>query len=260
MTIDLRDVTDYAPLDAHFPECVQAFEDLGFVRLGRMAIVHAAGLEKVASFFPKPYRQELMQMKAIPPTVLASADGSAFVLVDWWCGMPDVRLRTVLTTGAIVETKRSWEVTPVWLSSERKLARSFVLGEEQCRLAGRGRDIEVASGDPAMLWRAHQTHVSAYKDQHDGTPIAHREMAQALAMSTRLTVHAISTERRWAWLQIAFHVILIGFVLTSVWIASAAGIGVALVVFAVEILATRSVSRWLLVWMRYERRLRPRFA
>lgn len=260
MQIDFRDVTDYAPSAVHFPDCVRAFEDLGFVRLGRMAIVRVPAMDAVARFFPKPHRNELVQMKAIPPTVLASADGSSFVLVDWWWGMPEVRLRTVLTTGGIVETRRSWDVPPVWLSSEKKLAQSLVLSDEQCRSAGRGRDIQVATGDPAVLWRAHQMHVNAYLEEHDGKPIAHREMAQALNMSTRLCIHDRRIELQMAWLQIAFHIMLFGFIVTSVWVTAAVGMGAALVVLAVEILAIRSVSRRLLMWIRYERRLRPRFA
>lgn len=260
MQIDFRDVTDYAPSAVHFPDCVRAFEDLGFVRLGRMAVVRVAGMDVVARWFPEPHRHELIQMKGIPPTVLAAPDSSAFVLVDWWWGMPEVRLRTVLTTGAIVETRRAWDVPPVCISSEKKLAQSFVLDDEQCRSAGRGRDIRVAIGDPAVLWRAHQMHVNAYLEKHDGKPIAHREMVQALNMSTRLCIHDRRIELRWAWLQIAFHIMLFGFIVTSVGVTLAVGMGAALVVLAVEILAIRSVSRRLLMWIRYERRLRPSFA
>ena len=195
--VEFRDATENAPPDLHFPYYVQAFQDLRFVRLGRMARVMVAGLDEIARYYPEPHRDAFIQMKAIPQTVLAAPDGSAFVLVDWWWGNPEVRLRTVLSTGAVVETRRSWDVPPVWLSRDRWTKR-FVLGDEQRRSAARGRDIRVVAGSPAALWRAHQMHVDEYRQKNGGKPIADLEMVGALNLSSRLAAHDVRVTFRTA--------------------------------------------------------------
>ena len=44
--------------------------------------------------------------------MLAAPDASAFVGVDWFYGMPSVRLRSLLADGRLVETQRAWDRMP----------------------------------------------------------------------------------------------------------------------------------------------------
>lgn len=258
--VNFRDVTDYVPAEMHFPDLVRGFEDLGFVRLGRMARVSVPGLHVQAKHYPEPHRRTFIEMKTIPLTVLAAPDGSAFVLVDWWWGMPEVRVRTALTTGAVVETRRTWDAPPVWPSIEAKVSKTYVLHEEQCQWAARGRDIRVAGGGPAELWHAHQVHVAAYLATHHGMPDAHREMPQAVKLSDRVAIHDIRTVRQGRLHAIALAITLAGLCVTCMWIAVAFGLVQMLVFFAVVVLPIYIGTPRLLLWLKYKRRLRPRFA
>lgn len=259
--VDFRDVTADAPVQLHFPAYVRGFEELGFVRLGRVGrIIRPGGYESVARRYPVTQRATLLRMTEIPPTVLAAADRSAFVVVDWWWGMPEVRLRTALTTGAVVETRRAWDTAPVWRSCDARGAHRFVLAAEQCQWAAEGHEIHLVAGDACALWRAHQRHVDAYRQTHGGELAAHEEITQAVELSRRLAAHDLRVQRRKAVVQLAalgmvFAVLVAGVLLSSlVWLWGS------LLVPAVAVLVLPWLCPTLGIWVRYERRLRPKFA
>src|SRR3954452_23210037 len=143
------------------PDVVAGFEQLGFSRLGRLSRVAQDEVWRWAATYPRERRDELIAHLSLPPVVLGAPDGSAFITVGWWWGMPDVRLRTALSDGSVVETVRQWDQVPVPPRAHGRIYRLGDLQQEQLLLntpAG-GRSVALAQGAPADLWREHQLHV-----------------------------------------------------------------------------------------------------
>lgn len=261
LSVDFQDVSADAPKDVHFPDVVQGFEALGHVRLGRLRrVVRPGGRDRVARAYPEEHRPVLLARSDVPPVVLAAPDASAFAMVDWWWGMPEVRLRTALTTGHVVETRRAWDWAPVWPRALAPAARHLCPAGEQRRSQARGRGVRLAAGDPAALWQAHLDHVEHYRRVHGGAPVPHRDLEQAAALSRRLAVHDLRTETRRAQLNLALVLTWVALVSLLLVLTAAAGGGVLLLVPAVVIGVMVLALRRLTARLRYWAVVRPPFA
>jgi hypothetical protein len=180
-----------------FPEIVMAFEELGFVRVGRLRRSDPGGLWREAAVYPRPVRTDYVSHRAVPSVVLAAPDRSAFVTVTWWWGMPDVRIRTALTDGAVVETVRAWDRSPVPPRGHRRIYRDGDLRQEQllANAPAGGRRMALASGEAPDLWTAHRRSVSEASVDTGADAALHEDMAGALALSNRLARHHVACHR-----------------------------------------------------------------
>jgi hypothetical protein len=185
------DGSDSAPPTVEFPEVVDAFESVGFTRLGRLGRAASGEVWRWAATYPRDRRDEFAAHLTVPPVVLRAPDGSAFAGVGWWWGMPNVQLRTTLDDGSVVETLRRWDRAPVPPRAHGRIYRSGDLQQEQLLLHNPvgGRDVALADGPPADLWAAHQEHVARVADHRRATPVAHSSMAEAVALANRLARH-----------------------------------------------------------------------
>ena len=180
-----------------FPEVVAGFEALGFGVVGRIGRRRPEDLWREAAAYPKERRLEYCEQRAVPSVVLASPDGSAFVVVAWWWGMPDVRIRTALDDGSVVETLRAWDRDPVWPSGRRAIHRHGDLREEQLmfNVPDGGRVVTLAGGTATDLWEAHRRSVLRVSDERTGRPVAHSDVDSAVDLSNRLARHQVACRR-----------------------------------------------------------------
>ncbi len=199
-------------------------------------------------------------MTAVPPVVLAAPDQTAFVLVDWWRGMPEVRLRTLLTTGAVAETRRAWDAAPIWRRDVRRGARHLVLPEEQRLSDAQGRTVDVVVGGPAALWQAHRARVATYVQRYGGQPVVHQAMDDALALSRRLAAHDLQAERRRAARVEAVALPYIAVLTAALVVGLRLDSTTVLVLGACVAVAAPWLPRMSSKRVRYDRRIRPPFA
>lgn len=194
LSITYRDVTSVAPAITHFPEWVVALENLGFVRLGRVqGVVDPGGIEALASDYRPEDLEQLIAAERVPAVVLAAADGSSFVDVDWFWGGPSVRFRTLTTDGRLVSTCRAWEHMPAWPVKLRYAERFRSLAQEQRLWAVRGRSLEiVADADAAVLWERHRAHLARLA----AVPEPHDTLAGYIRISERTFTHEQRTADR----------------------------------------------------------------
>lgn len=183
-----RDATDDEDRRSSFPEIVEALEDLGFRRVGRIGAVVPGGVDTLAKGYPPGRRELFTEHAPIPSDVLRAPDGSAFVDVAWFWGWPSVRFRSLLTTGALVETVRRWDGMPPWPRSMARCYRYADVEHEMTRSATSDRSILAADGSPAELWEAHREHVAAYEKQ-GGAPVRHESLESALWLTRRAYEH-----------------------------------------------------------------------
>lgn len=261
LPVDFRDVTAEAPPLVHFPGYVREFEENGFVALGRMPrVITPGGHGRATRAYARRHRATFLAMTAVPPVVLAVPDQSAFVLVDWWWGMPEVRLRTLLSTGVVVETRRAWDAAPVWRRDVQRGPRHLVLAEEQRLADAPGRSVDVVVGEPTVLWQVHRARVASYVQLYGGQPVVHQHMDQALALSRRLAAHDLQVERRRAavtlGVAVAYIVVL---VLALVGVIRVDSMTVSVLGWCVALPAPW-LPRMLTRRVRYSRGHRPRFA
>lgn len=189
--VAFHDATAVALPRLHFPEVVDAFEVLGFRRLGRLERRYLGGLATAATHYAVEHRQAFLEHKAVPMTVLVAPDASALVIVDWWWDMPDVRIRSTMLDGSVVETYRTWDHDiPLPQRLERARPKLDRLGEQTLFGAPRGgRTIAAIPGEPADLWQVHRRRVAEWSGQR-GTSIAPiTSMDDAVALSSRLAAH-----------------------------------------------------------------------
>lgn len=191
------DAGDEVAEPIEFPEVVAAFEELGFVRLGRLRRSNPGSLWREAAAYPKAVRTDYVTHRAAPSVVLAAPDHSAFVTVTWWWGMPDVRLRTLLSDGSVVETVRAWDHVPVVPRGYGRVYRDGDLRQEQLltHAPAGGRRMALAEGSSADLWSAHRQHVSATTTEPGTVAMDHDSMRDALVLSNRLARHHVACHR-----------------------------------------------------------------
>jgi hypothetical protein len=189
--VSFRDATDQAAEHVHFPEVVEAFEALGFRRLGRLERVYPEGLDRAADSYAAEHRPVFQQHKAVPMTVLIAEDGTALVLVDWWWGMPDVRIRTAMADGSLVETRRAWDHAPVLPRSLVRIQQRLDLTGEQTlgSVPQRGRVVALATGTPPELWTEHQERAGDWARARGTRPALFSRMEQAAGLSARIADH-----------------------------------------------------------------------
>lgn len=194
-TIQHRDATDDADSRSSFPEIVRDFEELGFRPVGRIqGVVVPGGYESLANGYTPAERDLFLEHASLPADVLCAPDGSAFVEVAWFWGWPSVRVRTVTTTGCLVETLRRWDAMPPWPVSMARAHRHADVDPEMRRSAtgSADRSIRVVTGGPAELWTAHQEHLATQALGHGGTPARHETVGQALWLTARAHEHDLA--------------------------------------------------------------------
>jgi len=180
-----------------FPDVVAAFEALGFVRVGRIGQADRGRLWREAAAYPKAVRTDYVTHRAVPAVVLAAADQSAFVVVSWWWDMPDVRIRTAMTDGSVLETLRTWERAPVPMRGYGRLYRDGDLHQEQLMTNAPegGRKVSLAEGSPADLWSQHRERISQLRRDTGAQPVVHADVSAAAALSNRLAQHQVACHR-----------------------------------------------------------------
>lgn len=258
-SIIYRDVTAVAPATTHFPEWVVAFENLGFVPLGRVqGVVDPGGIEALAADYAPEDRAQLIAAEAVPTMVMAAPDGSAFADVDWFWSGPSVRIRTLTTDGRLLATDRAWEHMPAWPVALRSAARYRSLAQEQRLPAARGRSLEVVAGaDAATLWERHRAHLA----RRNAAPEAHDTLAGYIRLAERAFEHEQHSADRSRTATVTALVLVLVAYFTLVpllvpqartaWGVVALLLGGALLAFA--------IPRPLVAWVRYLRWIRPRF-
>lgn len=195
------DASDSTSATVEFPDVVASFEALGFVRIGRLGRAVPGEIWRAAALYPRNRRDEFCAHLSVPPVVLRSPDATAFVTVSWWWGMPEVRLRTALLDGSVVETLRQWDQMPVPPRAHGRLYRRGDLRQEQLMLNAPegGREVDLAQGDADQLWRSHRDRVESVAARRAATPVSHLTMGEAVALSNRLARHqraCVSAQKR----------------------------------------------------------------
>jgi len=194
--LEHRDATGDEHTRSSFPEIVEALEELGFRRVGRIgAVVVPGGVEALARGYPPDQRELFTERAPIPSDVLRAPDGSAFVDVAWFWGWPSVRFRSLMTTGALVETVRRWDGMPPWPRSKHRSYRYADVEHEMTRSATSDRSILTADGSPAELWEAHRAQLAAQQKQ-GGAPVRHESLESALWLTRRAYEHDDAVVRR----------------------------------------------------------------
>jgi hypothetical protein len=258
-SIIYRDVTAVAPATTHFPEWVVAFENLGFVRLGRVqGVVDPGGIEALAADYTPEDRALMIAAEAVPTMVMAAPDGSAFADVDWFWGGPSVRIRTLTTDGRLLATDRGWEYMPAWPVSLRSTGRYRSLAQEQRLPAARGRSLEiVADADAATLWERHRVHLARRK----AVPEPHDALAGYIRLAERAFAHEERSADRSRTASFAALVLVLAayFILLPLLVPQARTAWGFVVVLLGGALLAFAIPRPLVAWVRYLRWIRPRF-
>lgn len=194
--LQYRDATGEEDTRSSFPEIVEQLEQLGFRRLGRIgAAVVPGGVDALAKGYP-PGQRELFNAHApIPADVLGAPDSSAFVDVAWFWGWPSVRFRSLMSSGALVETVRRWDAMPPWPRAMRRSYRYADAEHEMTRWSTSDRPIQVADGSPAELWETHRRSLAAHADRQ-GPPMRHESLESALWLTRRAYEHDSAVVRR----------------------------------------------------------------
>lgn len=266
LTPGFRDATADAPRRIHFPEVVEGFEALGFRRIGRLERVYPGGVEAAAGVFAEEHREAFREQKSVPMVVLASENGDAFVLVDWWWGMPDVRIRTPMLDGSVVETRRAWDRPPVVARAAERAASRWNMAEEQVISSAPtgGRSVALATGTPADLWARHRERVAALGHERGTRPAPCVDLRQAVELSRRLSVHDLRVVQRICRIQRSALSLLFApplLVLLWTWFSdplTRTGMTVILLGLVLWVMVASIGCRYVLR-VRYIRRLRPRF-
>lgn len=198
--------------------------------------------------------------------VLASENGDAFVLVDWWWGMPDVRIRTPMLDGSVVETRRAWDRPPVVAKAAQRAASRLDMSREQVisSTPEGGRSIALAAGTPTDLWAVHEERVTAWARDRNTQPAPCLDLGQAIDLSRRLSVHDLRVVQRLrrilrAALSLLFAPPLL--VLLWTWFSdplTRTGMTVILLGLVLWVMVASIGCRYVLR-VRYITRLRPRF-
>ena len=240
-----------------YPEVVAGFEALGFRRVGGLlADLTDAEVEDLLGEYDPEVQPEMRRASRIPETVLAAPDASAFVGVDWFYGMPSVRMRSLLADGRLVETQRAWDRMPSQpLALARSAAQRRLRPEQDLSAPGRLMTL-VETDDPAQLWSAHQDALARSEE----TPVVHRTIQQAQALWRQCFLHDVRIQIRVGRLVRAalYGVQVVALTLAALftllgWLWWALG---ACVVGAAVALVLGFRGFW---WLRYSRWLRPRF-
>jgi hypothetical protein len=261
-TLSFRDATSDAPVRTHFPEVVAGFEAMGFRQIGRLERVYLQGLEQVASLYAEEDRRFFCEHKAVPMVVLTAPNGNAFVFVDWWWGMPDVRIRTPMTDGSVVETRRAWDNAPALPMRLELIRRSLDMTEEQllASVPGGGRALALATGAPAELWMVHEDRVASWARERCTQPVAGLDMEQAIGLSHRLSDHDFRAVQRVRLARFALFMALMAPPLLILFAPRLThmGFGAMMATLLLEtilvVTCRRRIGR-----VRYTRRMRPRF-
>jgi hypothetical protein len=257
----LIDVTAQAPEQIPFPEVVANLEELGFVRLCRIQRVGNAAPEAAALAFREQHRELFLAHKRVPALALISPDRNTVVLVDWWWDLPEVRMRSVLADGSLVETWRAWERMPV-LPRRLERARGLVASAEQRLLSAPrgGRSIDVCAGSAAEQWAMHQGRQRDWAAFRGSAVLPLATIADVLALGERVLTHDRRTIKRIglrARLVVGAFAVALGLAVAFVAAGNAAGLLVACLVATVAaVVLTRTGDRSL----RYADWLRPTFA
>ncbi len=240
----------------YYPEVVASLEAAGFRRVGGLlAELSPEQIEELVGAYESQVQEELRRSAHTPETILVAPDGSAFAGVDWFFGMPSVRIRTLLADGRVVETMRAWDRMPDQPLAMAPYAARLRLRREQDHSA-RGRLVTLVEGDALGVWTAHQDAVA----RSEVTPVSHRTLGQAQELWRQCFLHDARIEMRVGpasrfvlyGLQVVGLTLMALFVLLGQpwWAVGTAGVCIAIVV----VLVFRVT--W---WLRYSAWLRPRF-
>jgi hypothetical protein len=240
-----------------YPEIVAGFEALGFRRIGGLqSDLTEAQLDDLFADYEPRVQAEMRRASARAEAVLSAPDGAAFVGIEWFYGMPSVRLRSALEDRRLVETQRAWDRLPDRPLSLAKYARHFRLRPEQDKSA-RGRLVTlVATDDPAVLWSAHRDAVGLA----GSAPVEHQTIEQAQALWSASHAHEIRIAMRVGpVLKVALYAVqVVGLTLAALFVLLdrlVEGFAVCVLgVVAALVLGFRAA--W---WLRYVRWIRPRF-
>lgn len=197
VNLTFRDASLDAPTPMHFPDVVAAFEELGFRRIGRLERVYP-DVECAAAAYAVEHRALFRQNTSFPMVVLAAADDSAFVLVDSWWNEPEVRIRTPMTDGSVVETRRAWGDAPVLPVPLQRIRHKLDLAQEQILSSAPagGRPVAAVGGTPVDIWAAHRQQIEFWVQARGTQPIACRNVEEAVALSQRLAAHDFQVAHR----------------------------------------------------------------
>jgi hypothetical protein len=160
------------------------FEAAGFRLLGAAVLVRPTGAEvrRLAAGYAPGDREEFRTHAARPAQVLASPDGTAFVLLAWFWSMPWAEVTTVLPDGGLVTTQADWGADPAWPRNVRRwYAATTDRRREQLLWAAPSRSVRVVDGDADRLWAVHRDHVREVAGRTDDVP-PHRDLASAVAL------------------------------------------------------------------------------
>ena len=258
---DLVFGTTAVPADgppAYYPEVVAGFEALGFRRVGGLlADLTDEQVEDLVSSYEPDLQPEVRRSAHTPESVLAAPDGSAFVGVDWFFGMPSVRIRALLADGRLVETQRAWDRMPDQVRERAPYVARLRLRPEQDRTAPGRLVTLVQEADPVALWTAHQEAVA----HADETPVRHLTIQQAQALWRLCFLHDARIELR---VGPASKVALLGLQVVGLTLVAAFvllghpawAVATGLVAGALALVLAYRLT-W---WLRYARWLRPRFS
>lgn len=220
------------------------------------------GIEELAHAYAPEERELFLVHAPIPSQVFAAPDGTSFVHVSWFWGRPSVQLRSLMSSGALVETLRRWDDMPPWPRRMHRAHRLADVDREMVRLATSrsDRSVVVGEGTPGQLWAAHREHVAAFEREHGGGPPEHLMIDQALWLSQAAYRHERRVAARARFLLFAVYLALVLSLAVTLQVAGRSLSSVETVAW----LTVALVPLWLLeapamIWLRYLRWIRPSF-
>lgn len=270
MRYTYTDVTNHPDAVTPYPEVVTAFEELGWVRLGRVAFeLEPRRLESVLKGYAAQDRVTFEAHLPDVATAVASPDETTLADVSWFWGSPSVRLATLTADGQLVETVREWDHRPAWPRNLARARRGMVVAEEirRSHVPGRGRSIRVVHVDDPTgvrgvewLWQQHARHVLAVAG-HGPTAMTFATVEDAIALRRKAYAHDLRVSARVMWAH--FAALLVAACLAGGVLGLTAPTTLPPLADVVVVAVVLVVGWWAspYVWRRlgYARWLRPRF-
>lgn len=240
------------------PGLRRSLEAAGFTLLGGCALTDAGrrSVGTIAASYGGEHAGTFARRAAEPSQVLASPDGTAFVVLAWLWECRYATFTTVLADGRLLQTSVDWEADPVWPQAlAAHYHRTTDRHTEQLVLAT-DLGTRIVAGGVEEAWEQHRARVAAapgpVPDHTSLTDLVRICTAESAARSTWVRRVQVASG------LLTFLVLLVPYVAASrllghqPWWIDAALIGVFAGLFV--ILNTR-------VWLRVRRwrRLRPAF-
>lgn len=175
--------------ERHFPEVIAGYRKLGWTEYGPVSRGTAADIEEAFAAYSGRRLAAAVAALTVPAMPLGDPESETVVFIDWFWGMAHQRLRSVLTSGTVVDTEAAWTVRPPVPSVLEPVLFARLNSGEQRLSTSAGRRLRVLpSADPGELISAHRDHLAEHRGD---PPIPLTALAQVCRLFDRGFGHAV---------------------------------------------------------------------